>query len=125
MHARVFDSKWHDLTTETEIQLAQIYGDERDELRVEICPAQQQDGTVDCGVFAIAFATDLCSGLEPVAAIYDQEKMRQHLLTCLQNRKLLPFPRMKKAGKINSRVIKTISLYCSCRLPEEFDSNMV
>ena len=88
-------------------------------------PSIPTDGAVDCGVIAIAFATDLCHGLDPVAVTYDQEKMRQHLLTCLENKKLEPFPRMEKAGKVNARVIKTIHVYCHCKPPECFDAKMV
>ena len=42
--AKVFDSRWqNELTTESEIQLAQIYGvGEGDMQRVEICPVYQQ-----------------------------------------------------------------------------------
>lgn len=59
--AGVFDSKWSGkLSTHTKIQI-------RGTLHVEISPVHQQNGAVDCGVFAIAFATDLCHGLDPVA----------------------------------------------------------
>ena len=121
--ARVFDSRWqNELSTETEIQLAQIYGaGDKDMLRVEVCPVQQQEGIVDCGVFA----TDLCHGLDPVAVSYCQEEMRAHLLTCLEMRELCPFPRTEKSGKMNARVMKTISVYCSCKLPKGYDTNMV
>ena len=125
--AKVFDSMWNnELTAESEVQLAQIYGEKNEDLlRVEICSVHQQDGGVDCGIFAIAFATDLCHSLNPVAVTYDQNKMRPHLLRCLENQRLEPFPRKEERGIFNQRAIKTISLYCSCRLPERFDTNMI
>ncbi len=50
----------------------------------------QQTGGVDCGIFAIAFTTD---GFDPVAVIYDQ-KMRNHLASCLEKQSFLPFPKI-------------------------------
>lgn len=125
--ARVFDSKWKNkLTTDSEIQIAHIYGaGEKKFLRVEICPVQQQNGTLDCGVFAVSFATDLCHGLDPTAVTYSQKDMRQHLLHCLESHKFSPFPRAGYSVKISTRAIKTIQVYCSCKLPESFDVKMV
>ena len=116
----------NELTAESEVQLAQIYGEKKEDLlRVEICSVHQQVGGVECGIFAIAFATDLCHSLNPVAVTYDQNEMRPHLLRCLENQRLELFPRKEERGKFNQRAIKTISLYCSCRLPERFDTNMI
>lgn len=124
--ARVFDSKWNGrLSSQLEVQLA---GGEREKsgtLHVEISPVHQQYGVVDCGVFAIAFATDLCHELDPVAAAYDQRKMREHLIACLERMTFQPFPQVKTNVRISARVFKTIKVYCTCRLPEKFDSQMV
>ena len=43
---------------------------------------QQKDG-VDCGLFAIAFATTLAFGGDPVTIAYGTLFSRQHLLKCL------------------------------------------
>ena len=50
------------------------------------------------GVFAIAFAVDVCFGLPPNESCYDVIEMRNHSSTCLQLQELSPFP------KIASRV---------------------
>ena len=55
---------------------------------------QFQIGDADCGLFAIAFATALCSRVDPSQLSFDQFKMRQHLVDCFNNGKITPFPLM-------------------------------
>ena len=56
-----------------------------DTIQVEFSPVQQQAGSTDCGLFAIAFATDLAFGEDPVKISYQQCAMREHFAKCLQN----------------------------------------
>ena len=51
-----------------------------------------QGGSYDCGLFAIAFATALAHGMDPVECFFDQRKLRRHLYQCLVAGKLTPFP---------------------------------
>ena len=37
-----------------------------------------------CGLFAIAFATEICTGHNPSDAEFVQREMRPHLLNCLK-----------------------------------------
>ena len=55
---------------------------------------QQQDGGVDCGLFAIAFATELAYGNDPVQVSYVQSAMQDHLLLCLEQGEMKLFPRL-------------------------------
>ena len=41
---------------------------------------QKQVGASGCGLFALAFAADLCHGLDPTNRSYDQAKIREHLI---------------------------------------------
>ena len=41
---------------------------------------QKQLGASGCGLFALAFAADLCHGLDPANRSYDQAKIREHLM---------------------------------------------
>ena len=52
-----------------------------------------QHGSTNCGIFAIAYATELTYGTNPATVIFDQAQMRPHLINCLQNRNLIPFPK--------------------------------
>lgn len=127
--ARIFDSKWMGkLSSQTEIQVAQIYGGTSrasDTLCVEVVPVHQQNGVVDCGVFSVAFATDICHGLDPVAVSYDQRRMRDHLISCLEKKTFQPFPRSQTLVKLNARAFRSFKVYCSCRLPEHYDDKMI
>ena len=49
------------------------------ELVLEIVRVQQQMNGVDCGLFAIAFATSIAFGAYPVNTVYDAKEMRPHL----------------------------------------------
>ena len=55
---------------------------------VEMAPVQQQVGGKDCGLFAVAFATELANGGDPVKVQYDQCAMREHYYSCLEGGEL-------------------------------------
>lgn len=60
------------------------------ELSIE--PVQRQSDTLMCGLFAIAFAYDLCQDIDPINRCYDENKMRQHLHKCLTQNYFEQFP---------------------------------
>ena len=58
---------------------------------VQVGEGPKQDGTADCGLFAIATCVSLASsGILPKK--FDQSKMREHLVECFENLNLIPFP---------------------------------
>jgi polycystin 1L2 len=74
-----------------EKQLAQCYPliENKD---VSFPPVRNQTGEVDCGLFAIAYAFELAAGNDPTTINFDQSKMRQHLLSCLEREEFTSFP---------------------------------
>ena len=58
-------------------------------VKIEIADMQVQKGSTDCGVFATAVATSLLYDITPS---YNQNKMRDHLLYCLDHGSLSVFP---------------------------------
>ena len=79
---------------------------------------QRQVGASDCGLFSLAFATDLCHGLDPAHLKYDQGAMRQHYVNCLENGAMVPFPRTTQRVPFHLGCNKsTVAIYCICRLP--------
>ena len=54
---------------------------------------QRQIASNDCDIFALAFATVLCHGLDPVNQRYEQGSMRQYYVSCLENGAMVPFPK--------------------------------
>ena len=81
--------------------------------------AQQQSGGSDCGLFAIANATELCFGLQPSHSVYNQSSMREHLINCFSHHKLLPFPKQTVDTKPTLLSTTEVKVYCICRLPED------
>ncbi len=53
---------------------------------------QQQQGSTDCGLFAIAFAEAMLRGVDVRKLKLDQSRMREHLVQCFGENKIKPFP---------------------------------
>ena len=123
-HLRVYDSSSSkNITSSMEIQLAECYQTLATDrtLAVELPPAQTQQGGVDCGLFAIAFAYELANGNDPSDVSFDQGKMRQHLVQCLEKGRLEAFPRQLNTARFNKRQTYDIGLFCYCSMPECWD----
>ena len=81
---------------------------------------QKQIGVSECGLFALAFATDLCYGLDPANQHYDQTTMRQHYVSCLESKAIVPFPKTTKRVPCHATCIKTqVDIFCICRQPDD------
>lgn len=74
--------------------------------RQVIC--HKQHGSTDCGIFAIAYAIDILNSQEPHKYIYDQSKMRQHLINCFISQQMTQFPKYNLTEE-KRIVIKPIS----------------
>ena len=70
--------------------IVMLFGDR--DVTCNIPPVQKQQGIVDCGLFAIAFATCLARGHDPSSYQFNQNEMHSHLFTCLQLQHLTEFP---------------------------------
>ena len=53
---------------------------------------QKQPYGHNCGPFAIAYAAEILDGRSSSEAVFDVNKMRQHLITYLEVQRLTPFP---------------------------------
>ena len=73
-------------------QIARLRKSEDAELRIISKAVQQQGNGYDCGIFAIAFATDIAYNHKPEQRTYNQSVMRKHLLAQLENETMTPFP---------------------------------
>lgn len=86
------------------------------EVLVEVKSVQQQNNSVDCGVFAIAFAVDLAFNNDPTTCSYDQSLMRKHLISCLESGLFQPFPKLENKRSRKCRATKVVrNVYCICR----------
>ena len=87
----VFDAKYVSLTKSTMTLLTNLVKSKNKSFTAQITNTIKQFGSSDCGVFAAAYATSLAFGHDPCAFVYDQSRMREHLLRCLQQTKMEPF----------------------------------
>ena len=80
-------------------------------------PSDRQLNRNDYCLFTLAFCTDFSTGKHPQGLQFDQKTMRQHLLRCLTQGHMKPFP---CKGIIRAAVVKTyqIPIYCTCRTQE-------
>ena len=59
-----------------------------------------QQNADDCGVHAIAYATELAHGTDPVLCSWDFENMRPHLIQCLESGVIARFPKLGEENQI-------------------------
>ena len=115
--------------TTLEQQIAQLYGSAAKEriIPVTAVPVQQQTGETDCGLFSVAAAVHIASGDIGLTTTFTQETMKHHLLQCFTQQKISPFPAAPSATKIKRNKVKHlfVTQYCSCAMPESFDTNMI
>ena len=79
------------LTKSTMTLLIKLVKSKNKFFTAQITNTIKQSGSSDCGVFAVVYATSLALGHNPCAFVYDQCKMKEHLLRCLQQKKMEPF----------------------------------
>lgn len=112
------------------LQLGKLYSipANHSSLMIRRQSVQQQKGSVDCGLFSIAYAVEVCSGNSPEVAIFAQERMRQHVLHCLTKGSVQPFPYMLQIEDTvvrPKRGVLSIEVFCFCKMPAQFDTDMV
>ena len=97
-------------------QIARLRKSEDAELRTISKAVQQQRNRYDCGIFAIAFATDIAHNHKPEQRTYNESVMRKHLLTQLENETMAPFSQQEKRVKHGKEVTHHFLLYSKCRV---------
>ena len=114
----IYDSLHNFVTLQTKKQICSIIRSEKEHLKFCIMNVETQKDMVSCGLFAVAFATELCNRGDLVTASFDSKQLRSHLLSCLSNKMMTTFP---KIGNIKptepiKRIIKE-RLICVCHMP--------
>ena len=87
---KVYDSLYDVIDTATNDVVEKVFDSSR--MIYTMTFVQKQEGFKDCGVFAIAFATSLAFGKNPEELQFDQEKLRSHLIYCLEQKCFEEFP---------------------------------
>ena len=92
---RLYDSSFNDwLSQSIEYQICQMYTDAAKEgsILVTVVPVQQQIGTSICSVMAIANGYHAICGENSATLKFNQDELRNHLVTCFENEYFTPFP---------------------------------
>ena len=110
--------------------MSRIYSSNGNVIPVNLPTVQQQTNSIDCVVFAIAYATEFCfiqyTGGQGLT--FNTGVMRDHLLQCLSNKQLQPFPKVqpKKTLKLHKNTSVYISIVKDCNakgdLPNIYDN---
>lgn len=108
-------------------QIASIVHENGPQLIINPMKVQKQNNSVDCGLYALAFATSLVNGINPEDETFSIEELRPHLLKCLQEGKMKQFPRESETTHKRVRATTTVklNLYCHCRMPWRPSDNEV
>lgn len=118
-HFNVYDSmpSGNNISLRAKQQIcAMIFSNSR-QIILDFPKVQCQRGASDCGLFSIAFATTLCTGFDPAEIEYNQSLFRDHLMQCIQDRKITPFPCEMKKRQQSTRQ-EVVKIHCQCRQPE-------
>ena len=92
MAVLIYDTMFAGIDAETRATVKRIFRLKSVE-GLNMVDMQCQEGTSDCGVFAIAVITSLLFGEDSNMVTYKQEKLREHLTECLTVGKLSLFPK--------------------------------
>ena len=85
----IYDSLYNVVDENTIKLLERLFGRK---IMAKMQCLQKQSGSKDCGLFALAVSTALAHCVDPTKIRFDQSNMRQHLLTCYENKRLSMFP---------------------------------
>ena len=88
----IYDSAYNFLSLNTKKQICSLWQPSSDQVEFQLVNVQRQPNSSDCGLFAIANATELAHGRDPLLCMWDACQMREHLFNCLEIRKIEQFP---------------------------------
>lgn len=99
------------LYSKTKRHIASILMTSEKSIKVPFIDVQLQSGASDCGLFALAFCTSLCAGINPGEINYVQHDFRSHVFECLERRKVNPFPSRQRKRPV--RICGYENIKCS------------
>ena len=89
-------------------------------LYFNIVDIMRQRNTYDCGIHAIAIATDFAFNEDSAKSQGDIGKLRSYLISCLEGKKMMPFPVKGERCVPFACQVKfymDINIHCLCRMP--------
>lgn len=114
----LYDSLSSTVTEKTKILLSQLVHTSNPHFTVRIANVTKQSGGSECGLYALAYVTYLAFGLDPTLFVFNSDLMRNHLVNCIENKKMQPFPTVRERRHLMGTSIVVIDVYCHCRCPD-------
>jgi len=102
----VYNSMYPSAGQATKQQIACLMRVSEPNLTLTFTDVQMQAGGSDCGAFALAFATAICYSHSPGKFHFDQQRMRAHLIECLEKKQFTMFPIRKAHRQGRSNLVR-------------------
>ena len=106
------------MSLDIQMAICSILRPQPDIINFDVVDVQNQPNGSDCGLFAIAFATELVHGNDSAGSFFDTLSLRQHLLEGLERGYLDRFPvKRKRRIPLGMKIRKHFQekIYCICR----------
>lgn len=111
----IYDSLHGNISSHTQCLIADLLQCKASSFELRYQDVQWQSNGSDCGLFALANATALCNGVEPMTVSFDQCKMRKPLLSCFESCNTIPFPvHSQRERRVCPPRIEIVNVYCVC-----------
>ena len=112
---KLYNSLYGCVTPHTKKQIAiLLHCTVSNTIEIRVQSVQSQPNGVDCGIFALAFATALCYGKDPCEVFFNRRAMRQHVWFCIESNTLSMFPHTRRASSPELLACVKVPVYCSC-----------
>ena len=113
----VYDSMYNNISLQTQTNMHFLVAANKDDNF-----SVSKHSASDCGLFAVACATEIAHRKKPLLSYWDVSEMRGHLAKCLEAGKLTCFPqahtRRIPVGNHYKKVLHE-ELFCICRIPND------
>lgn len=113
----IYDSAYTLVRCNTKLQISTFHRPSTPNLYFQSLDIQRQTNSKDCGVYAIANATALVLGKDPVLYNWDRKQMRSHLISCFEQQdfKLFPFSSLRRSRGNFAKRVDEEKIFCICR----------
>ena len=116
---KIYDSmRTGDLTMDAKESITTIMNSQNHCLYLQFPEVQQQTDCSSCGLFALAYAFDICDGIDPSMVDYSQVNLWSHFLSCLKKKSISSFGCGDVLYKPKSFTCR-LRIFCLCRLGED------
>ena len=124
-YVQVFDSLLSVPSSSVKLQISSLLMTNESQITLSYVDVQRQMGGSNCGLFSVAFATALGFGQQPGLLVFDEARMRGHLMQCLEDRQMSMFPVKKAKRLVRVKANHKVKVYCICRMPSCTDSSWI